>query len=62
MNKKTRTNRYNKLPGDAEHLAQNSITKDLEQKKKKHQLNPGGKSNRPTVLNVCIKLTDFVML
>ena len=45
MNQKTRTQRYNKLPGDGDPWAPNSITENLEQNKK-HQLNPGGPSNR----------------
>ena len=33
MNKKTRSQRYNKLPGDGEPWALNIITENLEQKK-----------------------------
>ena len=45
MNQKTRTHRFSKLLDDGDPWAQNNLLFP-EQKKKKHQLDPGGPSNR----------------
>ena len=44
VNKKTRTHRLSKLPDDGDPQAPNNLL--TPEQKKKHQLDPGGPSNR----------------
>ena len=46
MNQKLGLNRFSKLPDDGDPLALNNLLTPVRSKRKKHQLDPGGPSNR----------------